>query len=349
MTELPVESRPASAVPGVLMVAAGLACLVGGFAAESPACTFLAVPLLLVGLVLSLTRPPQVEFSLTPKGIDVRRPDPVLIPWDDLEGVATEDTRDPQRSTQFRIYLFHRGGTFTLPARLSVPSDKVYHFLDRQLPPQSADKIPAALREYLDQNRETFGPERVWWFHARPALPRPPRKRAWWLVGALALSAVVWIVAGSGKREHAAWVVLGSLLMLVTIISFFVVLAASQNPNARIAGWRRSGLVIAPVGLALVQGDLQGVMRWDELTRIRYHDAQPSLFATIVGVLLIGWLWFLIRSRAGRHGLVLHFHGGQIRIADIYDRPLPEICHRLESYWQPPRHVGQPSASEGDY
>src|SRR5262249_11102379 len=144
-------------------------------------------------LVLSFTRPPQVEFSLTPQGIDIRRPDHTFIPWDDLQGIATEDTSNPQRSTAFRIHIFHRGGSFTLPARLSVPSDKVYDFLMRQLPPQGSDKLPEALREYLDENRETFGPERVWSYHARPALPRPPRRRAWWLIGALAVVAIFWI------------------------------------------------------------------------------------------------------------------------------------------------------------
>jgi len=81
-------------------------------------------------------------------------------------------------------------------------------------------------------------------------------------------------------------------------------------PRAR----RRPGLVIAPDGLALVQGDLSGELGWEELRDVK------------------------LMQRAGPNGtapaVVLHVKGAIITIADVYDRPVALIHQQICHYWR---------------
>ena len=46
-------------------------------------------------------------------------------------------------------------------------------------------------------------------------------------------------------------------------------LIARQVSGANIKGWTKASLVISPLGLALVQGDMKGEMHWDELESLK--------------------------------------------------------------------------------
>jgi hypothetical protein len=74
--------------------------------------------------------------------------------------------------------------------------------------------------------------------------------------------------------------------------------------------WRDAGLVISPAGLALVQGNVRGEMRWAELKDLRY------------------------KTRTSAAGIVLKFEGAEVGIINIYDRPLYLIYERIREYWR---------------
>jgi hypothetical protein len=111
-------------------------------------------------------------------------------------------------------------------------------------------------------------------------------------------------------------------LFIGGFLSLVLWLAGRQPRRAAGAGKRRrSGLVIAPDGLALLQGDLSGEMRWEELRDVKLAErAGPNSTAP---------------------GIVLQVKGAAITITDVYDRPVALIHQQICHYWR-----GQ-SAEEG--
>jgi len=284
---------------------------------------FPALPFILIGAALGLTRRRSLELTLTREGIEVHRPEPRVISYGDVEGIATEKTTQPWDDDHFPILILHSDGLLYVPPQLNVPSHAVYQLLSSRLPPQGSGRVPSALRDYYSSNVAAFGAERIWSYHGRSHAHLTERWRAWWLVGAMLLTSVIWIAAGAQEESHRGWAFAGSILLMVALIAAIAIPSSPRHAGSHLKNWRNAGLVVTPVGLALYQGALKGEMRWDELKRMQYDSS--------------------------RRGITLFFGGGQFRIADIYDRPLPEIRHRLEAYRQPPSAVQRPSVSEGEY
>ena len=88
----------------------------------------------------------------------------------------------------------------------------------------------------------------------------------------------------------------------------------------RIPNWKKSALVISPGGMAMVQGDMTGQLRWDELRDIRFRP-KP----TFLGLQSAG---------AGMLGIHLVVAGATIVVLDLYDRPLEMIHEQLRAYWE---------------
>jgi hypothetical protein len=84
--------------------------------------------------------------------------------------------------------------------------------------------------------------------------------------------------------------------------------------------WREASLVIGPLGLAVVQGDLKGEMRWGELRQLHMKAPRFAAYAN--------------RMKLGP-GIRLVVEGATIVIADLYDRPLRVIHQRIMDYWRP--------------
>lgn len=81
----------------------------------------------------------------------------------------------------------------------------------------------------------------------------------------------------------------------------------SRNASAKLlAKHPNSCLIVAPTGIALVQGDTKGSLPWHEITKVAGYGP--------------GW------NRKNRgYGLQLHVRGAQIIVFDIYDRTPEEI------------------------
>jgi len=70
--------------------------------------------------------------------------------------------------------------------------------------------------------------------------------------------------------------------------------------------------VISPVGIAMIQGEMKGKLRWDEIRKV----VPPR---TAKGV----------QVQAAMQGLQLHVDGSTIVVLDIYNVPLSEIEQRI--------------------
>jgi hypothetical protein len=84
--------------------------------------------------------------------------------------------------------------------------------------------------------------------------------------------------------------------------------------NPILKNWKNASLVIAPEGMAMVQGLIQGEVKWPELLDVRFN-VKP------VG--------FHMGHHTAFPGIMLSVKGANILIADIYDRPLHVIYNRI--------------------
>jgi hypothetical protein len=219
------------------------------------------------------------------------------------------------------IQLAHAGGVVQFPERLNVRSDELYEYLLGKLRPNTGEHLPKVLAKYCALQQALYGSQRVQCYTPRPILPDNTRwSEIAFCLGSLPAGAV-WIGAGIllGK-DGGSWIAFG---VIAGILGGFCLLAlllvgnaASQTPM--IKNWEQSGLVISPGGLALVQGDMQGELRWEEVRKIRYGPV------------------FFTFQKTGRQvlGIDLVVDGATIAIADLYDRPLGMIYQRLREAWQ---------------
>lgn len=257
---------------------------------------------------------------------------PLEVRYADLQGLLAPRRPDNPFKAGPRAYLIqviHASGVLLIPARLSVPADEVFSFLYRQFSPSGSRDVPSNLADFLRDEERRFGPEQVWTYRGRAHLGRSKRRLrlvAFFL--ALTLAAVVWLVWGI-IQNHEGWIVGGSIFAFFGVLfSLIVWLMGGQNFSG-VRKWRQAGLVVAPDGLALAQGDLVGELRWDEVLDVKLGKSAASFqFAS---------------SSQPLRGIVLKVEGAVIVIADVYDRPLALIYQNIRHYWQ-----GQPRDEDWD-
>ena len=127
---------------------------------------------------------------------------------------------------------------------------------------------------------------------------------------AVALTGVSWIILSQEDGKATFWKVASVLTLLGGLFSVLVFVVMNSSGRRGKQHGPTSGLVISPSGMALVQGDLKGEMRWDEITQI---DLQ-----------------------SGTKGIRIKFAGGNLVIANVYNEPAWKIHDLLMSYWLPP-------------
>ncbi len=326
-----IESQPGQPLGPLLFAAAAL--VLDVFAIKEGKVD-LAIGSILPWLVAALllrNRDRAVAFRLTEYALEVVEP-PQSIPYTNLQGLLA-----PRRPVNpfkvgprfYPIEVLHTEGIFHVPKRLTVRSDEVYSFLFRQFTPSGSRDIHPSLLGYVRAKERDFGAERVWTYRARAHLGHVkayPRLGAFFL--AMFLCGIVWLSWGIA-RNHDGWLGGGStMLFLGGLFTLLIWLEGrAVTGRAGIKNWRKASLVIAPDGLALVQGDMTGQLRWDELLKVETRQ-RPKSFQMGPGVLAAG--------------IVLKVAGAEILIADVYDRPLPLIYQQIQYYWH-----SEPADAEG--
>jgi hypothetical protein len=277
----------------------------------------------LIGLVLWLKRPYSLTFQFTESGLRVLDRDE-LVPYETFETViASNRPGDPDKPgpRSYPIQLVHEQGTLHIPARLNVPSDEVFQYLLMAFPPSGSSRVNPLLRDYLDEQTEAFGADRVLSYRARTHLGTRPPNRAVAVCLAVLVTGLIWMGVAA-ITNNGPW--MGGALAAILcggVLALTLRLLPSGRKTSRVKHWKQASLVISPVGLALVQGDLKGEMRWDELRDLKFNRRTAG--------------FQLDHSNLGR-GILLQFEGARVLIADIYDRPLNLIYQQIRKFWRGP-------------
>jgi hypothetical protein len=327
MTGRQIESRGTFPVFATLWLLGALGLGIAAAAEANP--HFLVGALFPLGLSFALlfTRPRPFSGRFAEDALEVDRPQATLIPYAYLQGVWGQGR--PARVTEYGplsypIQILHDEGVLDIPARLNVSSDHVYQFLYKHFPPLENRAVNPLLAEYLEEQEGSFGTDRVFFYQARSHLGTRgtlPRARAVCL--ALTAVAIAWMIAGGAmlaweKKAAETWLGLGILFILFGLLVFVLFRSSAKRTLNVVKGWKRAGLVVSPTGMAIVQGPVQGMMRWDELRGVNFRGATSS---------------FAVTSEGGLAGITLAFEAAKVRILDVYDRPLRDIYNRICDYW----------------
>jgi hypothetical protein len=309
-----IEGRPGFPIGAVIWFTLAAAVAIPAAVFLVPhAAIFAALPAA-IGVALLIMRDRAFDAELTPDGLEIDEPR-LSLPYSAVEGVVMPGKPGRARAP---IYLVHAGGVVRIPKRLNVRSDDLYAFLLDQLPPSDPRDLPESLARYRAVEERHFGPERVFSFRARPHRVVVRRRTAIAVCLLCVLAGVVWILAGALLEKNGEpWIVLGGFVAFMSLL--FALAFRFEGGGGSVKNWQGSALVISPSGLAMIQGELRGELRWDELRDIR-AGSRPAFFEVRA-------------SGAGYGGITLVVSGATIVIADVYDRPLALIEKRLRAYW----------------
>ncbi|HEV3257193.1 MAG TPA: hypothetical protein VG013_09960 [Gemmataceae bacterium] len=319
-----IEARHSFPWSAALVFAAAAALAAGAAASNNPHLAIAALLPFFVGVALWATRQRTFSAEFTQAALEIYEP-PLSIPYGTITWVRAEGRpRDPAEAERraYAMVLAHEGGLVWIPARLNVASEAVYQFLTAQSPPGDSRPVNPLLAEYLRRQQGAFGPEHVWSYRARGRTGRPAsasRARAVWL--AVAGAGIAWIGVGALLRgDYIGWAAGGMPLALgggLVYVGYWLgpLRAAGLGRNLH-----QASLVISPVGLAMVQGDLKGELRWDEIRSVKLQQARSFVLSS--------------DSYGYRPGIILTVEGAKVFIADIYDQPLSVILERITAYWQ---------------
>jgi hypothetical protein len=275
--------------------------------------------------LLRWRREKPFRATFTETGLEVEDP-PLSLSFTQVQGLSAG--RRPVNPYQvgpgaYPIQVIHPGGVVRFPPRLNVRSDEIYGFLYQKLSSRSdGGDIHPTLVPYQRYKEQEYGPARVWSYRARRYQGRGPSYPFLTpLSFAGVLAGLVWLLIGILQQEPG-W--LGGGVLTLIIAGVFSLALLTQGRLVTVATrYRRSSLVICPDGLALVQADMQGQLRWDEI-----RDVQVKKRA---GAAANSFQW---SAGPAGPGIVIRVAGAQIVIADIFDRPLPLIHQLLCHYWR---------------
>ena len=271
------------------------------------------------------------DFELTIEENGLRlETDDTFIEYRDIQALSIAGRPHHSTSSKLKrgdIQIVHDEGSLTVPQHVDINVIDLYRFLLEKTPEGGVARISNALTDHARGEVEMFGTDHVFMYRARGTLGPKSGNRGVAAVGvALIFAAVMWVLipltvflTESMHDLHiegiyrwyggaAGAFILGILVLLASRV---------EGPvNRRIKNWQQSCLVISPSGIALLQGDLKGVMRWEELLEVKPVHGPFG------------------QDAVGR-GVQLKVAGAQFTIEDIYNRPLGKIEDLIRRYWRP--------------
>ena len=202
-----------------------------------------------------------------------------LVRYDAMRALAVDGSRmrsDIPAGNRSSLEIHHDFKVLIIPANSSPPLADVRRYLESKFPVRPELPINPLLADYVAEQLAKFGDEKILVVRARELFPKfDNRRRGKSICLALMLTGFVWLVlwlavgpfSAPRGENYEVWFALGS----VTIIgSFFAFLYFRSRVyiQQQFVAFPNSCLVIGPVGLAMVQGDVYGALRWDELIKI---------------------------------------------------------------------------------
>jgi hypothetical protein len=275
-----------------------------------------AVAPLVLALVFWFRRPRRVQMLVDARGLFLLHGGG-FIPYESVSEITVNGGAwSPQAAPSLRSALVvhhHNDERLTIPSMMNVSAAEFHEHLKAKMPAPPERPCPPALADYVAEKSAKFGREKVEVVHAR----RRFYTSAQWrnlravLLGII-LTSAAWFVfaalgqAWLGRRDDLEMWMVAAFVGLIAAFPFWILasLRATASSKTRKAA---SGacVVLTPAGMAMVQGDLQGALRWDEITKVAHVPG-----GSVLGLLV---------------------RGGKLDVLDVYDRSLDEIAMRIRS------------------
>jgi hypothetical protein len=313
-----LESRRQPPWAALLLLSVGLGLVAAGFLMRMNAVATAAVlPLALAGAfwLLAQERPFAARFREDGLEIESART-PSFVPYSSIQNIKVGGRFvDPAkfRKSSCALAVLHEGGVLRIPARLNYQSHEVLLILAERVPGGGGRDVNPVLAEYLKRQEHYFGPESVATFRAASRRYTGARRGYRACCSGLMAAGAVWSFLGLAGYSDTAWGFAGILCVVFGGL-FYAATFADATAAGPTKNWKNASLVIGHEGMAMVQGDIQGEVRWPELREIRWNEKPSS---------------FKFATRSAIPGILLGVKGANIVIADIYDRPLYVIYNRI--------------------
>lgn len=314
-----IESHRGFPWAAPLLLAAGLGLVVAGLASGINGLLAGAVlPVAIGGSLWLLGRERPLAATFREDALEIEgEQEPVLVPYTSIRNIKVGGRpADPAglSGSSFAIEVLHEGGLLRIPARLNFPSHEVLRFLASCVPTSGGRDVNPIVAEYLRSQELYFGPESVVTFRAARRRMTGSRAAFRAVCIGLMLAGVGWVALGFPGVVDVGWGAAGIVCILGGALLYAASFAELTPANPAMKAWKDASLVISPLGMAMVQGDIQGEVRWPELLEICFR-AKPG--------------GFRFGAAYAIPGILLRVKGADILIADIYDRPLYVIYNRI--------------------
>src|SRR5687767_3484211 len=174
------------------------------------------------------------------------------------------------------IEIHHAGRCLVLPRKTNIDTSELIRFLLSKAPRQPSRPVHSLLTDYFAEQQAKFGLEKVHVIHARELIAAPGRRRLRrWVTAAIVFTGIAWIALavalGPMSRDaelYGAWIALGCVAVFLTVPIYFAMRSGDGTAGSQVAKFPHACIVIGPAGLAMVQGEIQGAIRWDEITKV---------------------------------------------------------------------------------
>ena len=322
MNLLEVESRLRLPVGTILLALVGLGLVGLSFATNEIKFAAMGFPFLTTAACLFVFRSKAFHADFTEDAIVLKNMDQV-IPYESisyLDFASKIDKDGDYASKSAEITVTHDVGEFVIPAKLNHPSVDVYEFLFERSIPREDFPLDPVLEDFVNEQEELFGPEKVFHFCARSNADKKKagRRVMTKIAAGLALGALGLGAAG-GVMKNEDWFVAAVSLGAAAILFFLIGMTRQQTAGSRMKNWDLAGVVVSPVGVAMIQGNLKGKMEWDEIKAVSFGNATRNFEFSVTRT---------------TPGILLKFDGGALTIVDVYNQPLPYLFAVIQDYWQ---------------
>jgi hypothetical protein len=277
-------------------------------------------------------RPAFFRGELGETGLCIENP-PFMLPYARIQNMTlAEAAQEPSRPFLISgpLTLLHEEGIVRIPDLLNVPIAFIYRELFARIPTSGSRDVPDELDAHRKYEEAAFGDHAVFSYCSRRFAkcgPATGHNQARALL--LMCCGLIWLIVGwtlvciKKEEEFHVWIVFGVILFLASFLVYFCERSKQGRPKPLPKKFRGAGLVISSSGLCLHQEDLAGFLRWDEIRDVIYRTTQKSFTVS--------------KAESKVVGLDLVVDGAVIRLADIYDRPLPLIKAVIIHFWKSPR------------
>jgi hypothetical protein len=135
----------------------------------------------------------------------------------------------------------------------------------------------------------------------------------------LIAASIAWLFIGFSNFGRSEWQIAGVICLATSVVLFLVSFTQNVSVGGAVKNWKKASLVIAPRGMDMVQGEIEGEVNWPELLEVRLNPRPRS---------------FILTRESLTPGILLRVKGASIVIVDIYDRPLFVIYRRIVAAWR---------------